>query len=180
MILIVLWLLSYRLGKIGYQDVSTTPNNENITLIKITDEKGEMTQNTRLNIFENEKFEGKKIITPKSKGEYIFCIKNVANKDISYDINFKAEMNYHINMKYRLKIDNLYVKGNENEFINIEELNLENIIVSKNSLNIFTLEWYWEDNDKLDSIVGSSKEDEHYTLNLEIRAEEYENKGGEM
>lgn len=179
-ILIVLWLLSYRLGKIGYQEVSTTPNNENITLIKITDANGEMTKNTRLNIFENEKFGGKKIITPKSKGEYSFCIKNVADKDVSYDINFEDEMTYHINMKYRLKIDNLYVKGNENEFINIEELNLEDIIVTKKSLNLFTLEWYWEDDDTLDSIVGSSKENEHYTLNLEIRAEEYENKGGEV
>lgn len=179
-ILIVLWILSYRLGKIGYQYVSTIPNNEDIKLIKITDENGGITQNTKLNIFKNEKFGGKKIITPQSKGEYSFCIKNVSDKDVSYDINFEDEMSYHINMKYRLKMDNLYVKGNEEEFLNVNELNLEDIIVYLNSLNIFTLEWYWEDDDELDSIVGSSKNDEQYILNLKIKAEEYENKGGEI
>lgn len=172
-ILLLLWLLGYRLGKIGYQEVSSTPTgNDNIRLIKVTDDDIEMTKNTELNIFENVKFDGEKIIAPKSKGEYTFCIKNIADKNITYDIDFKDQMNLPVNMKYKLKIDNIYIKGNQDTYISIDDLNIEDIIVLEDSINVFTLEWYWEDDDINDTIVGSQKENQYYTLNLGIQAEE--------
>lgn len=173
-ILLLLWILGYRVGKIGYQEVSSVPidNEDSIKLIKVLDNDVEITKNTKLNIFENEKFDGQKIIAPKSKGSYTFCVKNVTDKDIIYHMNFADEMEHHINMKYKLKIDNNYIAGNQYTYINIDELKAEDIIVLKDSINVFTLEWYWEDNNKKDTIVGSKKENQYYTLNLGIQAEE--------
>jgi len=82
-------------------------------------------------------------------------------------------MDYSINMKYRLKIDNVYIKGNKDTYVGIEELSVQDIIVLKDSTNIFTLEWYWEDDDVNDTIVGSQKTDEQYKLNIKIEANAY-------
>ena len=76
-----------------------------------------------------------------------------------------------VNMKYRLKIDNIYIRGNENEYVSINNLETKDVSVMNNSLNTYTLEWYWEDNDELDTIVGTN-DDGYYKLNLEIHAEE--------
>ena len=42
-------------------------------------------------------------------------------------------------------------------------------VVYIHSTNIFTLEWYWEDDDKLDTAVGSEKDTQYYKLNLQIQ-----------
>ena len=172
-ILLLLCISVYRVGKIGYQPTSTTPG-DSITLIKVTDNDLEVTKDTQLDIFKNAKFDGEKMIAPMSNGEYKFCIENVTDRNITYDIKFSDEMDYAINMKYRLKIDNVYIRGNENNYISIDELNTENIIVLKDSINVFTLEWYWENDDVNDTIVGSQKTDQTYTLNLDIGANVYD------
>lgn len=166
-ILLNLCLLAYKVGKIGYKE--TYSNGEN--LVSIYDEDINFGKDTKLNIFNNKKFENKKIIAPHSNGEYKFCIKNKANKNIKYSIKFSDEMKSLVNMKYRLKIDNIYMRGNENEYVSINNLETKDVSVMNNSLNTYTLEWYWEDNDELDTIVGTN-EDGYYKLNLEIHAEE--------
>ena len=78
-----------------------------------------------------------------------------------------------VNMKYKLKLDNIYVKGNKSEYITLDQMNLDDIVVLKNSTNIYTLEWYWDDNDELDTHVGSQEEDNYYTINLDIESAAY-------
>lgn len=175
-ILLLLCLLGYRMGKIGYQNVSTNPT-DNIRLIEVRDNDILMTKDTPLNIFENSKFEGEKIIAPKSNGSYKFCIENVTEENISYAIKFEDKMDLPINMKYRLKMDNVYIKGNKDKYVSLDELNVEDIIVLKDSINVFTIEWYWEDDDINDTIVGSQESDQYYTLNLKIVAEKFETQG---
>ena len=55
----------------------------------------------------------------------------------------------------------------------MEDIKLEEVIVPKDSANIYTLEWYWEDDDKNDTIVGSQQDKQYYKLNLEINARQY-------
>ncbi len=59
-------------------------------------------------------------------------------------------------------------------YVNIEELNKDDIILMKDSTILYTLEWYWEDSDELDTIVGtqSNYEDEYYTLRINLQASE--------
>ena len=171
-IIIILLLLGYvvgsKIGKIGLRSKETTTQPEEITQDDI-----DVTKETQLNIFNNEKFNGEKIIDPGSKGEVQICIRNKSNYDVSYDFNFTDEMQYHVNMKYKLKLDNVYIKGNKEEYKKLEDIKLKEVIVPKDSANIYTLEWYWEDDDKNDTIVGSQQDKQYYKLNLEINARQY-------
>ncbi|MBR6689457.1 MAG: hypothetical protein IKL68_05525 [Clostridia bacterium] len=172
-ILLLLCIVVYRVGKIGYSEhIVPTPGMESVSLIKVTAGDMEIKKDSQLDIFKNAKFDYKNIIAPKSKGEYTFCVKNTTDKNISYNIKFEEEMQYHINMKYKLKIDNVYIRGSENEYVDIEELSVEDIVGTKESINMYTLEWYWEDDDKNDTIVGRQNIDQEYTLHLEIYANE--------
>ena len=183
-IIIILLLLGYvvgsKIGKIGLKSKETTTQPEEITQeeklmpeIEITQDDIDVTKETQLNIFNNEKFNGEKIIAPCSKGEVQICIRNKSNYDVSYDFNFTDEMQYHVNMKYKLKLDNVYIKGNKEEYKKLEDIKLKEVIVPKDSANIYTLEWYWEDDDKNDTIVGSQQDKQYYKLNLEINARQY-------
>jgi len=176
-ILLLLLLVCWRIGKIGYntEPLPSDPVfNEQLPTIKVSDDKTEWKENTDLDIFSNVKFDGESIIAPKSSGEYKFVIENIGDTKISYDISFEDVMSNPVNMKYKLKIDNIYIRGNEDSYINIDDLDVEDIIVLENSNNVFTLEWYWEDDDNADTYVGSKESDQYYTLNLNIQAEEYE------
>lgn len=164
-------LLGFKLGKIGIGDDISIFNPEDVEIIRVTDDNGEIVNNVDLNIFNNEKFDNKEIIAPKSSGKYQFYVSNIVNRSVKYDIKFTDEMTNKINMKYRLKIDGVYVKGNENEYINIDELNLEDIILMEKSVNSFILEWYWEDDDVNDTYVGSLKDKQYYTLNLKVNGD---------
>lgn len=139
-------------------------------LIKENDMKE--VKDNKLNIFNNEKFDGKNIIAPHSYGKYQFYVSNISKKDVKYSMKFSDEMKKFVNMKYRLKIDNVYIRGDENNYTTIDNLDVDEIVVLKDSTNIFTLEWYWEDNDSLDTTVGSEKDTQYYKLNLKIQPEE--------
>ena len=167
-IIILILLLAWKIGRIGI-DERPTSGKIYVDGIAITEDDIEIEKDTQLNIFNNEKFKGEKIIAPHSQGTYKFYIRNKSNRDINYNIKFSDEMKKFVNMKYRLKIDNIYIRGNEEGYTTIEKLDVDNITVPKDSINMFTLEWYWEDNDELDTKVGTSDE-RYYTINLKIEA----------
>ena len=167
-IIILIVLLVWKIGRIGIDERPTSGKTYTDGIVVTEDDIG-IEKDTKLNIFNNEKFEGEKIIAPHSQGTYKFYIKNKSNRDINYNIKFSDEMKKFVNMKYRLKIDNIYIRGNEEGYTTIENLDVNNITVPKDSINVFTLEWYWEDNDELDTKVGTSEES-YYTLNLKIDA----------
>lgn len=164
-ILILMLYLSFRIGNIGYKAISAWDGVDNIALHKLD---SEITKETHLSIFDNLDKDGENILSPMASGEYKFSVKNETKDNIIYNIKFSESMQNFVNMKYRLKIDNIYIKGNENEYVNLEELNLNDIIVPKNSINVYTLEWCWENNDEADTKIGSLKDDEYYTFRLQI------------
>ncbi len=175
-ILLFFHLLCHKLGKIGYKkDLSTNADLENMArfdVIEIVDGDVKNIKNAQLNIFKNPIFDGEKIIAPRSSGEYRFCVENLVDGNLTYGIEFLDEMTNPINMKYKLKIDNIYIRGNEDEYVSIEELKVDDIVVLEDSNNIYTLEWKWVDNDIADTYVGSLKEIQTYTLKLKINADD--------
>ena len=170
-LLLLFFVLGCKVGKIGfgYKPTSTEPSidSSNMILIKESDMK-EVIDN-KLNIFKNEKFDGQSIIAPKSYGKYQFYVSNISNKHVKYSMKFSDEMKKFVNMKYKLKIDNVYIRGDLENYTTIDNLELDEIVVLKDSTNIFTLEWYWEDDDSLDTGVGSEKDTQYYKLNLQIQ-----------
>ncbi len=173
-LLLLFFWLGCKVGKIGfgYKTTSTEPSidSSDMILIKENDMK-EVTDN-KLNIFKNEKFDGQSIIAPKSYGKYQFYVSNISKKDVKYSMKFSDEMKMFVNMKYKLKIDNVYIKGDAENYTTIDDLDIDEIVVLKDSTNVFSLEWYWEDNDSLDTAIGSEKDTQYYKLNLQIQAEE--------
>ena len=176
LLLVIIFILCFRVGKIGYNYLSIWDATE-IAPIVIKQGDLEITTNTEIGIFSNPKYDGKKIISPMSKGTYKFTITNDTNEDVVYNIKFVDSMNKLVNMKYRLKIDNIYIRGNKNEYISIDDLDVENILSPKDSTNIYTLEWFWENDDENDILVGASSKDEYYTLNLYIYSQAYKKEG---
>ena len=170
-LLLLFFVLGCKVGKIGfgYKPTSTEPsiNSSNMILIKESDMKEVIDNN--LNIFKNEKFDVQSIIAPKSYGKYQFYVSNISNKHVKYTMKFSDEMKKFVNMKYKLKIDNVYIRGDLENYTTIDNLELDEIVVLKDSTNIFTLEWYWEDDDSLDTGVGSEKDTQYYKLNLQIQ-----------
>ena len=71
-----------------------------------------------------------------------------------------------INMKYRLKMNNVYVIGTENSYVTIDEMKLDNIYVLKNSQELYTLEWKWEDSNNDSEIAKDGLAT--YTIYLDI------------
>lgn len=175
LIIIILYIfLVAKLGRIGYRYGDIKQVNaqfDNLSIINISGDNNNNLKNTVLDIFSNEKEEDKKLIAPNSKGSFKFCIQNVTDYDINYDIMFSDIMKEKINMKYRLKIDNIYIRGSENEYVDLNKLNLSDVKVLKNSNNVFTLDWYWEEtSDEEDTRIGSSENDIYYTLKLSVIA----------
>lgn len=167
-IIILVILLVWKMGRIGI-DERPTSGNTYTEGISVTENDIEIGKDAELNIFNNVQFNGEKIIAPRSTGTYKFYIRNKSNNDMKYNIKFSDEMKKFVNMKYKLKIDNIYIRGSEEKYISLDELDVNNVTVPKDSVNIFTLEWYWEDDDELDTEVGSS-DDRYYTINLKIEA----------
>ena len=118
---------------------------------------------------------GKIIIAPNSKGTYKFYIKNGVGNDIQYNISVLDEMSHFVNMKYKLKLNDVYICGNKDQYVGIDELNIDKIVLTKDSTTLYTLEWYWEDEDELDTFVGSIEDGQFYTLNLNIQASKLSN-----
>ena len=74
-------------------------------------------------------------------------------------------------MKYRLKLNGVYVAGNANKWLTYDELNQYNIGLSSNTYNVYTLEWKWFES-KNDTEVGTNI-NSNYKLELKITASEY-------
>ncbi len=120
-----------------------------------------------LNVFENGYYEDMKI-HPGMEGDYQFRIKNENGKKLTYDLEF-AELNeYDVNLHYRLRLNNVYIAGSEDEYVSVSELTQKGLILADDSAAIFTLEWKWID-DEGDTNAGMNQA--NYTLIIFFSAE---------
>lgn len=168
-IILLMSYLTFKIGKIGYNYLSIWE----IEQINLTEDDFQITRDTKLNIFNTKRINGQKVIAPMQSGSYKFMIRNDSNYNMIYSLKFTDDMTNFVNMKYRLKIDNIYIRGNKKEYVGIGELNVNDIIVPKNSVNIYTLEWNWESDDKKDIYIGT-QEDQYYYFKIEIFSNIYD------
>lgn len=159
------YLMFNKLGKIGYEQTSS----EIVDSIQITENDIDINKIEDLNIFCNPEFGEKKMIAPQSYSTYNFKIENVTNNNIKYNISMEEINRFNINMKYKLKLDNIYIIGNKDEWVDAEKLNINDVIVTADSRNIYTLEWYWADAEN-DTDIGKAVYAE-YKLNINISAQ---------
>ncbi len=168
--LILVTILAFRIGTIGATREEFLSGVENTRYIEVTSGDIDIEKKEQINMFQNVKFDNEKIIAPMSYGKYDVIVENVTGQEIEYHIKFIETTSNDINMKYRLKMDNVYIRGNENDYLDISELDVENIIVAEDSITKYTVEWYWENSDEADTLVGSKVEDQQYMLEMVIEA----------
>lgn len=116
-------------------------------IINVTSEDKDWYKNENINLFEYLNDRGEKIIWPGQSGKYTFIIQNSTSQPIYYKFNMQDKNEENINMKYRLKMNNVYVIGSEKNWVSIDEMKLDNIYVLKDSAELYTLEWKWEETD---------------------------------
>lgn len=126
------------------------------------------------NIFESD------LISPGSKGDYSFSMRNDGNFVIDATFSITDENLASVPMKFRI-LDEVgsFVCGSENEWVDIDTLQDVKLRLQPGVSMDLLLEWYWvgDDNvvDTLAGIVGQN--DARYILNLQVYAEQV---GGEV
>ena len=144
--------------------------NRNTKRFYIKDNHTTWNGQDRLNIFRDITHNNRELIVPFSTGLYDFVLVNVNNFKLKANVNFYHNNPYNINIKYRLKQGNTYIVGDNDTYVTINELLLQNISMQKNTQTKYTLEWKWfeDDNDTLIGSLGTAK----YELTIEYHAEE--------
>lgn len=145
-------------------DNADISDNDDIDL-SVSDNSVTWSQETKLDIFTNSMY-NTKMIAPTSSNTYQFKIKNNNEYDISYSIDFKEKNVYGIDMRYRLRKDNQYVRGEE--WLKYDELDLNNIKLGANKSDTYYLEWKWFEGEN-DTIAGINS-GIGYSLNIRIKA----------
>ena len=151
-------------------NTSQPPNNKNG--IEVLDKQTEYSHNAALNIFTNSTYyvvDDK--IAPATENSYQFVIRNHNDFNIKYSLELNEENKYKVNMKYRLKLNGVYVAGNNDEWLTYNELNQYNIALSANNYDVYTLDWKWVESEN-DTEVGENI-NSNYKLGLKITAFEY-------
>lgn len=146
-------------------------NDEQNKDIEVSDENQTFGKGQQINIFKHTSKNVKNDkIAPLTKSTYRFDIKNGNKFAIKYQIKMSEENPYNINMKYRLKLDGKYIIGDENTWVNINEINTNNLILANESYAKFELDWYWAEGEN-DTFIGTQIQSK-YKVYMEIYAEE--------
>lgn len=151
---------------------TTMPSEKPIEINKefiVSNKNKQWTEN--LSIFNNEKYNGNPIIYPGIENTYYFEFTNGKDFDIECSIKFEEINKDNIPIKYKLKENGKYIKGDKNTYVNCNELDTDNILVNKNSQNIYELEWKWEESSN-DNIYGDTNKTIKYNLQITVEAKE--------
>ena len=120
----------------------------------------------QLPVFANDLF-GDSRIAPGMSGTYRFTFENRNADALQYTLAFSEENLHEIGLVYRLRRDGAYIAGRDS-YVGAEQLSVEGLTIEARSSTVFELEWYWADNDPVDTQAG--EDGAVYTLNLGLEA----------
>lgn len=144
-----------------------TKRENNYPTFDILDKEGNVfldnwTYNAEIDIFGHPNNHHEKIIYPGKSDTYYFYIENTNNYDITCDILFNDINKENINMKFRLRISDAYFP--DSPWLELEQINIYNMTISKRSKVLCAIDWIWEDSDR-DTEIGE-KGLATYTLDI--------------
>ena len=142
--------------------------------IRILQGETEWSELKELDIFNQKRYSHvvEEKIAPGVQDVYAYTVENNGDYKMSYNMVFSDENPYNINMIYKLKINGVYVAGNENTWVKINELNRTNLIINPNTTDLFVLEWRWEDAEN-DTEIGIT-DGANYKLSINVTATQVE------
>ena len=135
--------------------------------IFIADETGTAwSDQENLPVFYNDKF-GDSVIAPGMSGSYRFVFENKNDDAVEFSLGFSEMNEYGIGLGYRLVRDGSPVTLSEG-FVKPEELGADGMTLQAYSSTLFELQWYWVENDEIDTAAGEA--DAIYTLTISFTA----------
>lgn len=142
-------------------------------LIYVDDKSGNYVYQNNLNIFSNPAFNYKNKIAPGSHNTYNFQVHNSSNMTLNYNIDFSVESEYDINLKYRIRKNNEYIAGDENNYVSIDDISIPLTLLNSDSTDNYSIDWKWFDDDENDNIIGENMKEE-YKLMIHIYFDQVE------
>ena len=142
----------------------------------VNDKNGNYIYQKKLEIFNNAAFEYTNKIAPGSSNTYHFVVHNSTDTKLQYYLQMYEQSEYNINLKYRLKRNNNYIIGNENNWVNVNELKTAFSKINFGTSDSYSLDWKWEyedGNDIQDTFVGENI-NSMYELNIRFYFESVE------
>lgn len=129
----------------------------------------EWSQQQELNILENTF--GEKLLYPGASGQYGFVVDNKTARAMFYNIILSDVNEQNIPIRYRLKANNLYVAGSKNDWVTMDEIDIDNVYLSRFSSVVYHIEWQWfmDEDDELDSNIGNQLS--LYYIELKVNAQ---------
>ena len=139
---------------------------DDVPVIRITDVEGtDWIYIENLPIFENDYFD-REAILPGMRGEYRFILENCNDYALTYAIACTEENDFDIDIRYRLMRDGHHLAGEEG-YEETEALHFEELTIEANSSAFFVLEWYWADDDPIDTEAGENGAEYTFTFAVE-------------
>ena len=154
-------------------DVPVYDEDEDIDVtgtVFVDDKNGNYIYQQNLKIFTNSAFEQDTMIAPGVSNTYNFVVHNSSNINLLYNINIYDISEYKINMVFRLRRNNKYIVGSTNKWINVSDLNVNDLYIKSGDSDSYSLDWKWVyegGKDKEDSIAGE-KMTSKYKLNIKF------------
>ena len=133
-----------------------TTDSKTLDQVFVDDENGNYIYQKNLNIFKNSTFNYSNKIAPGVSNTYNFVVHNSSDMNLNYYLEMYEDTEYKVNLKYRLKNNNIYVIGNDNKWVSANELKTNFKLINSSNSDPFTLEWKWFDDDKNDTIAGKN------------------------
>lgn len=138
--------------------------------LKIFEGTKQWSELKELNIFDREHMhvvKGK--IAPGVVDKYVYTVECYGDYSMLYNMQFSDENPHKINMKYKLRRNGEYVAGDENTWVTVEELSQVGMRIAPGTIDVFILDWKWEDADN-DTEIGET-EGAKYIINIKSDAE---------
>lgn len=110
------------------------------------------------------------VLVPGKHGNYDFYIDNKSDDSVVYMITFVEENEAHANILYKLKRNDEYIYGNEEDWVHYNEMDFNNRVLETAATDSYSLEWRWVDAPN-DTEVGMT---ENATYNFGMNVVAYE------
>ena len=138
--------------------------------VTVKDQNITWSNNSVLNIFTNSTNSNNGIIAPEDSNTYEFKVKNNTIYNVKYSITFEEINNSNINIKYKLKKGNTYIAGDESNWVNYNELIINNQTLNTKKSETYYLEWKWISGEN-DALIGNQLNSK-YQLKMKMEADE--------
>ena len=114
---------------------------------------------TILDIFNDPKLGGQKLVHPFSRGSYSFVVYNNSNSDpLPYSLNIWSINSENIPLVFSLQKNGVYILGGaaDSSMLPLSQFNFPETLLSGRASDVFTFTWRWETtSDVIDTAIGN-------------------------